>query len=89
MKIAIDLKKYRKSHVKIEIVDNGIGRKRSEEIKQKKIHKRDSIGIKLTRERLGKFSEAHENDYSLTFLDLIDEDEIATGTKVILKIPIN
>ena len=88
-KIAIDLKRHRKSHVKIEIVDNGIGRKRSEEIKQKKIHKRDSMGIKLTRERLSKFSEAHENDYSLTFLDLIDENELATGTKVILKIPIN
>ncbi|MCF6296133.1 MAG: histidine kinase [Flavobacteriaceae bacterium] len=88
-KLSVILEKDTESHIKITIEDNGIGRERSAEIKQKKIHKRDSIGIKLTEERLSKFAEAYKNDFSLTFIDLYDENKIANGTKVILKIPIS
>ena len=87
-KLTVTLKKDTESYLKIVIEDNGIGRKRSSEIKAKKIHKKNSIGIKLTEERLKKFAEAYKNDYSITFIDLNDENKIANGTKVILKIPL-
>ena len=87
-KIKISLKKNEESHVLIEIIDNGIGRAKSRELKERKIHKRDSIGIKLTRERLAKFSESFLNDYSLEFHDLTDADEKPLGTMVCLKIPL-
>ena len=72
----------------INIIDNGIGRKRSAEIQSKKIHKRDSIGIALTTERLKNFSESFENNFSLRFVDLFDKNSDACGTEVILKIPL-
>ncbi len=87
-KLALVLKKDKKSHLKIEIIDNGIGRKKSAEIKEKKIHKRDSIGIKLTEERLSKFSEDYKNNYSITFKDLYDKNDNSKGTNVSIRIPL-
>jgi tetratricopeptide (TPR) repeat protein len=72
----------------ITIEDNGVGRKRSSEIKEKKIHKRDSIGIKLTEDRLENFAQSYKNDFSITFIDLYDSENEPRGTKVILKIPL-
>jgi sensor histidine kinase YesM len=86
-KLDIKVKKEAHHFVKITITDNGVGRKRSAEINKKKIHKRNSIGIKLTEERLRNFAKDYHNNYSLTFKDLYDKDGLAKGTEVILKIP--
>lgn len=86
-KLIITIETNNDSHVEIIIEDNGIGREKSTAIKQKKIHKKDSIGIKLTEERLNKFSEAFKHDYSLSFKDLYDNDT-PIGTRVTLKLPI-
>jgi len=87
-KLQIILKKEHETHVNIAIIDNGIGRERSAELNKKKIHKRKSIGIKLTEERLSKFAEAYTNDISLAFTDLYEENKTPSGTKVILRIPL-
>ena len=75
-------------NIKCVIEDNGVGRKRSKEISDKKIHKRDSIGVKLTEDRLENFAQSFKNDFSITFIDLYDNDRKPKGTKVILKIPL-
>jgi len=77
------------SHLNIEITDNGIGRKRAAEIKDKKLHKRDSVGLAITEERLQNFAESREYNYKLQFIDLYDTQENAVGTQVILKLPLS
>ncbi len=87
-KIDIDFEKEENTHLKITIADTGIGRKKSNEINNQKIHKKDSIGIKLTEERLNNFCKSFENDFSLGFIDLFDDTQASLGTKVILQIPL-
>ncbi|MFK5878294.1 MAG: histidine kinase [Flavobacteriaceae bacterium] len=85
-KIQINVEEYQQTHIKITIHDNGIGRKKSAEIKQNKIHKKDSLGIKINEERLENFAKDYKNNYSLEFVDLYEND-MAIGTEVVLKIP--
>ena len=87
-RLDIKIGKKGKSHIKIQIIDNGIGRKRSAEIKKKKIHQRDSIGIKLTEERLKNFAQDFNSDFALIYTDLEDENKNISGTKVTIKLPI-
>ena len=86
-KITLNIEEYQHTHIKISILDNGIGRKKSAEIKQNKIHKKDSLGIKINEERLENFAKDYKNNYDLEFIDLYEDDK-AIGTEVVLKIPI-
>ena len=86
--IDITFEKEVDSFLKITIEDNGIGRKKSSEIKNNKIHKKESIGIKLTEERLSNFTKDLQSNYKLEYKDLYDVNNIAIGTKVLLKIPL-
>ncbi len=71
----------------VEIIDNGIGRKRAAAIKKARTFKRESVGIKLSEERLRHFSKNFTGNYKITFKDLVDEKGEAKGTKVIIEIP--
>ncbi|MDX1471052.1 MAG: histidine kinase [Flavobacteriaceae bacterium] len=71
----------------LQIIDNGIGRKKSAEIKSKKIHKRQSVGIKLTEDRLRTYSKDKLNHYDVQFIDL-DGKKGESGTEVVIKIPL-
>jgi sensor histidine kinase YesM len=72
----------------IEIIDNGIGRKRAAEIKASRTFKRKSVGIKLSEERLRHFSKNINGKSQIIFEDLYDETGAPAGTKVTLIIPI-
>ena len=87
-KLHIDVRKKEKTHIEISIEDNGIGREKSSLIKQKKLYKKDSVGINLTKERLSDFEKDYKNNYTLRFEDLYNENKNASGTKVIIDIPI-
>jgi hypothetical protein len=67
--------------------DNGIGRQRAEMLKKDRLVNRESVGLRLTRERLDKFSESFRNPYTLEFLDLTDAAGEPTGTCVVLRLP--
>lgn len=54
----------------IAIEDNGIGRKKAQEFKAQKMIKRDSIGLKLTEERLAVFSNHLKQKHQIFFEDL-------------------
>lgn len=73
--------------ITVTITDNGIGRERSKEIKEKKTIKHKSIGLSLTQERLDSFSKTMDASYSLVFEDLYDSEHKPTGTKVVLTLP--
>jgi ligand-binding sensor domain-containing protein len=69
------------------IQDNGIGRKRSQELKEKSTsHK--SVGMKITQERLQMLNEMHNSMLSVTITDLLDEQKNSAGTKVEIYIPL-
>lgn len=86
-KLILDIKKINELQVQISIIDNGIGRKKSSEIKEKKLLKRTSFGIKLSEERLKHFSESYEGNSKISFIDLHD-GKTPSGTKVTLIIPL-
>lgn len=88
-KLSVNVNKENDTHLIIEIVDNGVGRKRSEEIRKNKIHKKESVGIAITEERLDNFANSLNNAYELRFEDLYDDRQNPKGTKVVLKIPLN
>jgi sensor histidine kinase YesM len=87
-RILLDIKNDEEGYITISISDNGVGRKISEERKLKKTLKRKSVGIDITKERLFHFSKRFANMYNLKIEDLYDAEKNASGTKVILKIPV-
>ena len=82
--LELDIAKTANNDLIITITDNGIGRKKAAEIKDNKLHKRNSIGIKLTEERLQNFVKDNNYSYALHIDDLFDIDGQANGTKVTL-----
>jgi len=77
-------------YIKVEIEDNGIGRKKASIISFKKnlTLKKESMGLKITEERLAIYTHAFKNKYKIEYIDLYDEKGKATGTKVVLHIPV-
>lgn len=70
------------------VTDNGIGREKSNELNQlskETYHK--STALLVTQERLDLLNEK-ENFQSLEMIDLYDENGVATGTKVMLRLKI-
>ncbi|KGL62619.1 tetratricopeptide repeat protein [Polaribacter sp. Hel1_85] len=88
-KMTIQISKLSSDYIQIDISDNGIGRKASAKIKAEKSINRKSVGINLTNERLTNFSKNLRNDYSIIYKDLVDENNNALGTKIIIKLPIS
>lgn len=87
-KITLEIKKQHPNFITINIIDNGVGRKASEEIHQKNTIKRKSVGIEITKERLANFSKQFSNMYQLDIEDLEDASGNALGTKIIINIPV-
>ncbi len=74
-------------HVTIAIEDNGIGRDASAKIKERKLLKRKSVGISLTKARLANFSKDYTVPYKIHIKDLYNDANQASGTRVLVDIP--
>ncbi|MBC7863063.1 MAG: histidine kinase [Bacteroidia bacterium] len=68
------------------ITDNGIGRKRSEEIKKRQNPAHTSFATKATENRIDLLNSYSDQKYSFKIIDL-EENGVATGTKVVISIP--
>ncbi len=68
------------------ITDNGIGRKKAEEIRSKSVEKDKSLGLKITSDRLDLFNRNDGMQTSYNIEDLHEEDGNACGTRVNLRI---
>ncbi|MBR9855303.1 MAG: sensor histidine kinase, partial [Algicola sp.] len=88
MKLQIIISRREDETVKIEICDNGIGLKNSRKIKERKIHKNDSVGIVLSKERLEHFSKKYQTDGSIEIVDRQDVDVKEIGTQVFVILPV-
>ena len=82
--INIELKKEN-NIIKCLIIDDGVGRKGSQKLKNQQ--KRKSLGMQLIKERLGLINKQMAETISVEIIDLKDEYGNATGTKVELNIP--
>ena len=71
------------------IEDNGVGREKAMELKSKSASSRKSLGMKLTEDRLALLSRQAQIDAVIEVEDMKDENGMAAGTRVILKIPVD
>jgi sensor histidine kinase YesM len=79
-KLQVTISKNDLNCIEISIEDNGIGRVKAQEFKDQKIIKRESIGLKLTEERLAVFTNLLNQKHQIFFEDLIE------GTKVTMRL---
>ncbi|MDB4292139.1 histidine kinase [Maribacter sp.] len=70
------------------ITDNGIGREKSLKLQKQSGHKKISMGIKITTDRLKLLTKQKIKD-AIKILDLKDEENRALGTRVDILIPIS
>ena len=68
------------------IDDNGIGRKKAAELKQKKQLFHNSMGFSVTEDRIKMLNELHEAESSITIEDKFDSEGKSEGTRVIIVI---
>jgi hypothetical protein len=70
------------------IEDNGIGRKKSMAINAAKETLHESFGMSATKERIEILNLHHPNMASVRIIDKIDDANLATGTTVVITIPL-
>jgi two-component system LytT family sensor kinase len=70
--------------MKIEITDDGIGRKKSTELKTENQKKHNSSGLKNIQDRLGILNTVYKADYKVQIEDLPSD----SGTRVTISLPI-
>lgn len=71
-----------------EVEDDGVGREKAMELKSKTATTRKSLGLKITADRLEALESRFGVPGSVEFIDLKDENGVASGTKVVIKIPV-
>ncbi len=64
------------------VEDNGIGRRASEVLKRKKMISHSSMGIEITEQRLNLYFKETGNKFSFEVIDLKDENNLPSGTRV-------
>ena len=71
------------------IEDNGIGREKSAMLNKNKLKKHKSFATSATQNRIELLNIGREKDITLRIIDLKDDDNLALGTRVEIKIPLD
>lgn len=71
------------NHLECIVDDNGAGRERAAAVKSTKIASHNSVGLKVTEERLQLISERTGKEASVDVIDKFDDAQDPTGTKVV------
>ncbi|MFP4525155.1 MAG: histidine kinase [Bacteroidales bacterium] len=69
------------------IEDNGVGRKRAEEIKMSKGPLKKSLGSKITEDRIKVLNSLYSDEIDINYVDLYDEKGQPRGTRVEIILP--
>lgn len=85
--LSVSLSQYSSSLVHCIIEDNGVGRKKSEEIKSRLKPNHKSFALNANTQRLDLLNYGKERKIGVEIIDLMENDE-PKGTKMILTIPI-
>jgi len=86
--VTIAVQQLEENQLYVEITDNGIGRQRAAELKSKSATKHKSFGMKMTAERIELINQLYHTQTQVTIIDLVDAQGQATGTKIVVEIPI-
>ena len=76
------------NHLECMVEDNGVGRERAALLKQNNTSSHNSIGLKMTEERLQLISEMTGEEASVTMIDKFTDSGTPEGTKVIVRLPL-
>lgn len=71
------------------VEDNGIGRRKAVQIKEKYVKDHKSLGFKITSQRVEILNLIYRDKFSIDYIDLEDEHKQPSGTLVIIKIPVD
>jgi LytS/YehU family sensor histidine kinase len=74
--------------IQVIIEDNGLGRKAALEIKNRKINLHQSKGTKISEDRIALLNKLFGASPKIEIIDLLNENNLACGTKVIINLPI-
>jgi ligand-binding sensor domain-containing protein len=77
------------NYIKVTVDDNGIGRKKSEELNKLKMKRHQSFATGANQKRLEILNKGLKNAIALQIIDKKDEQGHPAGTRVILTIPIS
>ena len=69
------------------VEDNGIGRYKAAEINKGRHKGHKSVGLEITRRRVGLMNDPGQTDYKVVITDL-HNDSHPSGTRVLIKIPL-
>lgn len=78
---------YETDHLICEIKDNGIGREQAQEITKRRGKNYESFSTNAIAKRMEILSEKHGSNVYYETEDLKDENQISTGTKVMIHLP--
>jgi len=70
------------------IADDGIGRMKSFALSSKSATKHKSMGLRITADRIAMQQNGNSDNLPVTINDLVNADGSATGTEVIIKMPV-
>ncbi len=85
--LAVDISTDREE-LRIVIEDDGVGRAKAEEIKNKTAHRERSFGMRITAERMELAAQTLGLGLRSTVEDLVDANGAPCGTRVVLFIPL-
>ncbi len=77
-----------KNSIEVRIEDNGVGRKRANEINEKRAQKHSSFSSEANKTRLEILNKDSKNNISVIIIDKTDQYGNATGTLVQINIPV-
>ncbi len=83
--IAFDLDEQEENIICV-VQDNGVGRKKSAEIKSKRVQQHESFSTSATEERLRLLNNDLQNQNLIVYEDLVNNNDEVLGTKVTLTI---
>lgn len=69
------------------IEDNGVGREKAQSIKKAKSAEHQSLGYKITSQRIELLNTMFKEKFNITYFDLTDQQGEPAGTKVQINIP--
>jgi tetratricopeptide (TPR) repeat protein len=88
-KLWIRFMKESEKILRVEVEDQGVGRQKAKEIEGRDILKKKSYGMQISKDRIELINKLYKYNTSVKVEDLVDEAGNATGTKVVLTIPVN
>lgn len=80
--------RQKNTYLLCEIEDDGVGRAQAAQYKRQTVTTHKSVGTEVTAERIRLLKNANGNGASLQIIDKISDQGDATGTKVVLTLPL-